>query len=163
MVSSMTTRKRFWLGWAIAVGVTSFLVTLSLLPPFVPADPREVLMQVFSRFCHQIPSRSPHVHGIQLAVCHRCLGIYAALPLAAFLYLGLQAWQAALWRAARWIIPLSLIPLGLDWILDVIGWWMNTPLSRILTGAIFGIAAGSYLTRAIIELLSKRSFNSSSV
>ena len=156
----LTTRNRFWLGWAIAVGATSFLVFLAVLPPFVPAGARDVLMQVFSKFCHQIPARSPRVDGVQLAVCHRCLGIYAALPLATLLFLALQPWQETLWRTARWIIPLSLLPLGIDWLLDVSGWWTNTPLSRLLTGAIFGVASGFYLTRAIVELLSNRSFKS---
>ncbi|MEX1055561.1 MAG: hypothetical protein WED81_05995, partial [Rhodothermales bacterium] len=58
-----TTGSRFWLGWTIALGVASVLVVLAALPPLVPAGAREVLMQIFSKFCHQIPTRSPHVDG----------------------------------------------------------------------------------------------------
>jgi uncharacterized membrane protein len=145
-------RLRFWLGWGVALGCTALPVLLVSLPPFVDLPARIVLMRAFSTVCHQIPARSPHLDGVQLAVCHRCLGIYAALPLATLAYLVLWRWDAFLYRHAGPILLLALAPAGIDWSLDVLGLWTNTPHSRIVTGALFGAVAGYYLARGFVEL-----------
>ena len=144
--------RRAQLGWWLVMGITTGLVVLPTLTPYVTPDVRSLIMHGFSTVCHQFADRSPHLEGVQLAVCHRCYGIYLGLPAAALFYLGLRRVDGYLGPAGRWILPLSLIPLSVDWILDVIGWWSNTPVSRLITGGIFGLAAGYYFTRAVIDL-----------
>lgn len=147
---------RFWRGWGLALAGSGLLVLLATLPPFVGEGARAALMQAFSAACHQMPERSPHLHGVVLAVCHRCYGIYWGLPLAALLFLWLRRWDRRLGPAAPWLVPLSLVPPGLDWLGDVVGLWVNTPWSRLLTGGVFGLVAGYYLARALVELFTKR-------
>ena len=88
--------------------------------------------------------------GIQLAVCHRCFGIYAALPMATLALVLLRSLHRPLWKHARFVVPLSVVPMALDWGLHVLGWVHNTPGSRMATGAIFGLVAGVYLTLALV-------------
>lgn len=143
---------RFWSGWGITLGSLLLLVAAATLPPFVSADVREALMRGLSIACHQLPDRSPHVHGIALGVCHRCYGIYWGMPVAAMLFLALRRWDGALGRSGGYLLLASLLPPGIDWLGDVLGLWVNTPFSRLATGAVFGLAAGYYLTRAMVEL-----------
>lgn len=148
-------QRRWWAGWGVAFGATAVLVVLATLPPFLPPDVRVLFMRLFSGLCHQIPERSPHLDGIALAVCHRCYGIYWGLPLAALAFLGLRRWDGRISRAGRFLIPASLVPPGADWLGDVLGLWVNTPLSRVVTGGVFGLVAGYFLARALVELFLK--------
>lgn len=150
-VQSSKRSVRFWTGWALALALSSLIVALATLPPFVGAGFRDVLMQGFSMVCHQLPARSPHVGDVSLAVCHRCYGIYLGLPLAVLGFLTLARWDCLLDRYARFILPASLAPAGIDWGLGVLGVVHNTPVSRLATGALFGIVAGYYLARALTE------------
>lgn len=147
---------RAWVGWSLAFGLTLLVLVLVMLPPFLGEGPRYLLMRFFSALCHQIPERSPHLHGVSLAVCHRCLGIYGGLPLAALAFLAVARWDDRISRAARFLIPASLIPPGADWLGGALGLWTNTPATRVLTGAVFGLVAGYFLTRALVELFAPR-------
>lgn len=104
-------------------------------------------MGAFSAVCHQLPARSPHLDGVQLAVCHRCLGIYLGLPLAALIYLAFR--QAPAFEERRpLLLGLSAMPMVLDWGGEVLGLFRNTPGSRLATGLVFGLVAGAFLVFA---------------
>ena len=54
------------------------------------------------------------------------------------------------------ILLAAALPAGVDWIGDVMGWWTNTPASRMATGGIFGIIAGYFLAKAVGDILRER-------
>lgn len=142
-------------GWVVAALVATVPVVVATLPPVVAEEVRGVLMLVFSSVCHQISSRSPHVDGVQLAVCHRCYGIYASLAVAAVVYPWLRRWEVPLHRHARIVVPAAVAVPGIDWLGDVAAIWSNTATSRMLTGAVFGLAAGFYFARAVAGLFER--------
>ncbi len=107
-------------------------------------------MMSFSKICHQIPERTPHIDGISLAVCHRCYGIYLGLPLAAIGFLFLRSLPGAS-RSLQIGLFASLALLALDWGAPLLNLWHNTVVSRMLTGLLFGLIAGFYLVRVIDE------------
>ena len=140
-----------WRGWLAALAVSLVLVGLASAPPFLPVSIRPWIMEVFAGVCHQIPSRSFHIDGVPLAVCHRCIGIYLGFPIAGFLFLFLKgAWPFSS-KTAPFVLMLSALPAGLDWGLDFIGWWSNTPTSRFATGLVLGTVAGYFFTAALAE------------
>ena len=143
-------------GWIFALFCTAAIAALVSLTPVLPTAVREIVMNLFSGVCHQLPHRSPYVDGIQLAVCHRCMGIYWALPVAALVYRGVRGFWPIKGRLGVVIMIAAAVPAGIDWIGDVIGWWENTPGSRVLTGSIFGLVAGYFLTRAVSDMVSQR-------
>lgn len=145
-------KRGFWMGWSLALLFGGTLLVALMLPPFVGEKARHVVMAVFSGVCHQLPDRSPQLGGVQLAVCHRCLGIYLALFAAPFGFLVLRKWDGLLHRGARWFVLGAVLIPGTDWLGDAVGLWANTPLTRLATGAVFGLTAGYFLCRALIEL-----------
>ncbi len=140
--------RSFIIKWWVAFLVSACVVVLATLPPFLPAEWRTLLMLSFSKICHQIPERSPHINEIALGVCHRCYGIYLGLPLATLAYLVMRSLPVTT-TGLRLALLGSLGLLALDWVAPLIGLWHNTPVSRMGTGLFFGVVAGFYLARAL--------------
>jgi len=65
--------------WGI---ICSAILAAPLLATFGHLLPAALLYSSFSPVCHQDPGRSFELLGHQLAVCHRCSGIYFGLFLA---------------------------------------------------------------------------------
>lgn len=139
------------LTWYALLAGTSGLLLLALLPPFLPDGLRFVVRGCFEPVCHQIPSRSPHLYGVPIAICDRCTGIYLGLVLG----VAGTRWGQGLWRFlgahGRYLLLGSLVPLGIDWIGPILGLWGNGPLSRAVTGFIFGGIAASYVTDRLLR------------
>jgi len=172
--SAWTWPRSLWLVWGgIALGGV-LVVGLALLPPWLSPDARALLMQAFSSLCHQIPGRSPAVDGVPLAVCDRCLGIYSGFALGLFaaslvrvaapLFASHAQKGGDVAKAYRWLFDRAkfilvgmLVPLAIDWmgpvILDLAPafGWMNTPLSRAVTGGLLGMAAAVLLVISIAQ------------
>ena len=141
--------------WAASAAVVGFWVILTIAAPLAKAEGVTAvsapLYHFFSFICHQIPERSLHVAGFQLAVCSRCFGVYFGL------LAGILAYP--LWRSIDEIDPLpriwlflSLIPISVDWSLTVFGIWENTHLSRFVTGSLLGFACATYIVPAVVEI-----------
>mgnify|MGYP001293279006 CR=1 FL=1 len=140
-----------WLGWCGALAISLGLVGLAVLPPFVGETARGLVMQAFAGVCHQLPSRSPQIGGVALAVCDRCVGIYGGLALGVLGFATATRWHDAAYRHAGPVLAAALVPPVVDWIGPVLGLWANAPLSRAVTGAFFGVAAGYVLARVVVR------------
>ncbi|WP_138432198.1 DUF2085 domain-containing protein [Fodinibius saliphilus] len=94
--------------------------------------------QAFQMLCHQIPERSFWINGQPMAVCSRCFGIYAAF---AMCWIAMPIWNS-------WTFPKSLSPKKLalsvlilnfiDVVGNMLGFWQNTLLSRLVLGILLG-------------------------
>jgi uncharacterized membrane protein len=145
----------------VAFGLALAVVALAVLPAALPLPWREALMTAFAPACHQLPARSPHLGGVQLAVCHRCLGTYVGLAAGVVAFLGLRRWDAWLHRHAAVVLGAALAPAAVDWLAPWLGALApalaltNTPLSRSLTGAVLGVALGYFAARAGVRALAR--------
>ncbi len=155
----MDSRKRFrtqaFSVWTITAAVVFVWVGSIITAPLILSEgfaaASSPIYTFFSYVCHQIPERSLHITGHQMAVCSRCFGVYFGLLVGILVY--------PLWRHVDEIeaIPrawlfLSLIPITIDWTLTVFGFWENTHLSRFVTGAILGAACATYIVPALVEI-----------
>lgn len=152
-MTGSTIQKVYWKEWGAAFGIALLPVMLASIPPFLDPIGRALVMRVFEPLCHQMPSRSPHVWGVQLAVGHRVYGILMGFPLGAIFFAALVRQDSVLQRWAPQIVAAAALPMAVDWALGWMGLWANTPLSRMFTGALFGVVAGYWLTRAILQAL----------
>jgi uncharacterized membrane protein len=141
--------------WYGLLAGTSGLLLLALLPPFLPAELQGVVRGCFASVCHQMPSRSLHIGGVPVAICDRCSGIYLGVVLG----VAVTGWGCSLWAAlgqrSRYLLLGSLVPLGVDWIAPFLGLWQNGPVSRALTGLLFGIVAASYVTDRLLRRVAR--------
>jgi uncharacterized membrane protein len=138
---------------ASSLGV--LLIALAVVPAFSTGLLSEWVMAGFSTVCHQLPGRSPHVDGHQLAACHRCFGIYAGIILGA-LIMPLGRDILADWRA--YVVPgiaMAVAPAGLDWLGGMLGFWTTGPVVRAITGAVFGMVGGAFILIAIRDLMQR--------
>src|SRR5436305_210204 len=76
-------RKQAWKVWAIGLAAVVLWLGLIAAAPLARANGiaamASPLYYFFSFLCHQIPERSLHIEGAQLAVCSRCFGVYFGL------------------------------------------------------------------------------------
>ena len=106
---------------------------------------------IFSPLCHQIPERSFHIFGFQLAVCSRCTGIYLGLFIGSVLYPFLPFLRKQKLPPLKLFILLAF-PMGIDVFGNVLNLWISPNIIRSLTGFIFGIILPFYLISGIMDL-----------
>jgi uncharacterized membrane protein len=131
-----------------AVGWFALVVMAPVLPPLLAA----VVYAAGGFVCHQLPARSFHWHGAQLAVCARCTGIYlgacsaallAPLPASAF-----AAWVESRARVA-WLLGAAAMPTVVTVAAEWAGWWRPSGITRAVTGVVLGIAGAVVVTAAL--------------
>ena len=134
--------------WAAVPLAAGGLLVLALAPPYLPAWARPLVMDALAPACHQLPARSPHWHGIALALCDRCIGIYTG-ALAGGLLCRFAARYAPVSLGPWALLGVAAAPALVDWLGPWLGLWANTPLSRGLTGCWLGGAVAWLLVRAL--------------
>ena len=131
------------------------IVSPSLLAAKHPL-PIGAVYYFFSQVCHQIPERSFHWAGSQMAVCHRCLGIYLGF------WMGVLCWPG-LGRLRRWLLDrprLILVPAALL-LLNVL--MPNTPFDRVVTGLLAGFPVALFVWIGFEQLFGPESRGESHV
>jgi len=140
-------------GYLVSAAATGALLGLALLTPWLGVGWRLALMEFFSTLCHQEPARSFSANGHALGVCHRCIGIYAGLFGGALVYPLIHTF---LQKRMRGVAIALAMPVAFDWGLGVLGLWANTPLTRVSTGAAFGVALGLALTLGLVDIFKRK-------
>jgi len=126
----------------LAYGVTIWLILIILAPLFRSLEisifkiVSEYMYFFFEPVCHQIPERSILLNSEPMAVCTRCFAIYFG----AFIFLLFIIIQKKIYNLnPGWMIIFSL-PAIIDFMLEKLGFYVNIPIIRVLTGLIFGVA-----------------------
>jgi uncharacterized membrane protein len=138
---------------ALVAGVSSWLA-LVVLAPIAAERGWSVAPWVYLAFdlvCHQIPERSFFLGDHQLAVCHRCAGLYAG---------GLIGLLALPWLPGfrRWLLvePRRMLWCFLPLLIDVALPMMNTWWSRFGTGVVAALPVALLLWLAADQILHPR-------
>lgn len=98
----------------------------------------------FSRICHQLPDRSWHIHGAQLALCIRCTAIS----------FGFLAGLLVLRRPrTRWF-TLSVAITIAEWLLAFV--LFDSEILRAATGILVGATAAPIVRKGVEEMLTRR-------
>jgi uncharacterized membrane protein len=115
-----------------------------------------VLARVFyGPVCHQVVARSFSCWGAPLAVCQRCVSIYATFTLTVMVWMA-RAYTGRGWR--RFSLSAAvvfLLPMLMDYVCDVLGIWHNSPISRAVSGAAAGTGLGLLLAPAWNEAVAQ--------
>ena len=130
------------------------LLALPLLAPVASASESPMLgallRAAFAGVCHQIPERSFTLLGEPVAVCHRCLGLYAG-GLVGLLLLPwlprLRRWLVERPRRLGWFV----LPLLVDVALPFDAWW-----SRFGSGLLASFPVAAIVWVAWEEIFARR-------
>jgi uncharacterized membrane protein len=132
------------LAWLSAIFLAPYLKTRS---PAVAG----FLYAIFSPVCHQIPSRCFTFQGHPLAVCGRCLGIYAGFLAGLIAYPFARGFSRISLPAGRLFLILS-IPIGLDFVGGITGISASPIGARFATGILWGSILPFYFITGVSEL-----------
>lgn len=104
----------------------------------------------YSNTCHQIESRSFHIFGSKMAVCSRCISVYAGFFVASAVYPFLKNINS------RNMPPLIILLLaaGLlfaDAVMDYFDILANSFLTRSITGLLAGLALPFYIIPGFVN------------
>lgn len=141
--------------WGASVLGAVAVVGVVLLAPLARAGGwvllSEVIYRAFHVACHQMPERSYHLAGFPLAVCARCVGLYAG-ALAGLLFYPLARPLSRTDAPRRGWLLFAAVPTSVDFLLGVTGLWENTHASRFWTALPLGAVAAFYISPGLIEL-----------
>lgn len=147
-------RQAFWV-WGITLWVVLIWVFAIIAAPLAKINGfsnfSDSIYSFFSHICHQMSSRSFHIHEHQLAVCARCFGFYAGFLLGIGAYPLFRSPENTDSFPRFWLFA-AMIPIAVDWSLTFFGIWENTHLSRTITGGILGIACAIFIIPALVEI-----------
>jgi uncharacterized membrane protein len=102
------------------------------------------IYMLFSAICHQIPSRSWHIHGEPLAACIRCTCIYY----------GFLAGLLTLSRPnPRWL-KIALAITAVQWLLAVTVY--DSVVLRALSGILLGASAAPIVRTGVEEMFARK-------
>ncbi|MHB8054917.1 MAG: DUF2085 domain-containing protein [Candidatus Aminicenantales bacterium] len=113
------------------------------------------LYACFAPFCHQLSSRSFFLWGFPLAVCARCLGIYAGFAAGVLFYPVRRGFFAARLPALKIFVLVSL-PIVLDTGGNFLKLWNTGSLLRFLLGFLWGTILPFYWFAGLADLFSRQ-------
>ena len=128
--------------WTLVIVATPLIAARGYLPL-----PVLFVYQLGAHICHQRPERSFHLAGIQMPVCARCFGLYAAGAAGLIIAWGIRSiWSMPHGRAVLAVAALPIaISVGLEWM----GLFATTNLVRSMTALPLGFAAGFVVIAAL--------------
>lgn len=111
--------------------------------------------EAFSALCHQNPARSFWINGQPMAVCSRCLGIYAGFAGGWFLLPFLASGNVAeKWNIKK--ITLAVVVINIvDIVGNILGFWENTLVSRLAFGCMLGISVALIFSGDFFKTINK--------
>ena len=115
--------------WLVTAAGTAVWLALIVLAPWLAGrgstGAARLVYAVFSPVCHQIPGRCFLFHGQPLAVCGRCLGIYAGFAAGLVLYRIVRGFGRPALPSARAFLLVTL-PMAVDGLAGVLGLWKSS-------------------------------------
>lgn len=113
------------------------------------------LYALFSPTCHQIPERCFSLRGYPLAVCGRCLGIYAGFLAGLVAYPLVRGFSRLELPRSGTFLWLSF-PIGVDALGGILGIWASPIGLRFATGLVWGTSLPFYFITGVAELVVSR-------
>jgi uncharacterized membrane protein len=119
-----------------------------------------LLYRLFSRICHQLDERSYHLDRHAWAVCIRCSAIYFAFLAGLCCYPLVRRFDNRTIPSLLWLMAASF-PMLVDVGFSVLGIHESTSITRLVSGACFGIVLPFFILPPLVDAITKLSHRSS--
>ncbi|MEO8447430.1 MAG: DUF2085 domain-containing protein [bacterium] len=104
----------------------------------------------FSNACHQDDGRSFHLFGHSLAVCSRCVWIYAGFAAGTIIY-PVKFKINNINAPSVWVLIIPALILFIDVGFDSMGILMNTFFTRSVSGLLLGLALPMFIIPGFVK------------
>jgi uncharacterized membrane protein len=133
--------------WLLAVNAlfVTYMASLLLAPMLVAWGYAGLARPIYAfngLFCHQRDNRSFSILGEKMACCERCAAIYGSMMLAGLAFAFVRG---HIRRPRLSDVLLLALPIAVDGGAQLVGLWKSTTGSRLLSGAVFGVAVCWFL------------------
>ena len=139
--------------YTILLFLTALWCSGILLAPSIHAShpaAASIVYSAYSPICHQVDGRCFHLFEAKWGVCIRCSAIYFGFFLSLLLYPLFRRLSSPSYPG-RWWIALAVAPMVIDILLNFTGIYPNTPLTRTITGMMFGSMLPLYIVPPLLE------------
>jgi uncharacterized membrane protein len=146
----METNKRVY---TILVFFTAlWCIGILLAPALHVSHPvvASIVYSAYSPICHQLDGRCFHLFEAKWGVCIRCSAIYFSFFLSLLLYPLFRRLSSPSYPG-QWWIALAVAPMVIDVLLNFAGIHPSTPLTRTITGMLFGSILPLYIVPPLLE------------
>lgn len=130
---------KHWLFLANSVFFTH-MMSLLIAPALVASGRSDLARPIYAfngLFCHQREERSVALFGEKMACCERCAAIYGSILLTGLIFAVIRG---RIRRPRLHEIGLLAMPVTVDGGAQLIGLWQSTASSRLVSGAVLGVA-----------------------
>ncbi len=133
--------------------VSVYLLLVLLSPLLIQSDNRILLgMGAVSYIsnvlmCHQLPERSFELFGQYMPICSRDIGLFLGVFVACIVSF---ASKLPNFLKSSWLAILSVVPLGIDGVMQLLGFWESTNEIRLATGLLAGFCISYYAIKVFI-------------
>jgi uncharacterized membrane protein len=145
--------------WGLTMAGAIVWLGLIFLAPWLAArgdaGVARIVYALFAPVCHQRPERCFLLAGQPLAVCGRCLGIYAGFLAGLLLYPLVRGFSRLALPGPRLFI-LATLPLALDGLAGLVGVWHSPIGLRLVTGLVWGALLPFYFVTGLADLVRSR-------
>ena len=149
--------RRIWL--LAACGAALWLAGIFLAPLLAgrgAGGTARLVYAVYAPVCHQIPGRSFRLLGQPLAVCGRCLGIYAGFAAGLILYALARGFRRPPVLPPARLFLLLTLPLAVDGLGGLLRLWRSPIGLRFATGFVWGGLLPWYALAGLADLVRAR-------
>jgi uncharacterized membrane protein len=146
----MESNKRVYM---ILLLLTAVWCSGILLAPALHAGHPEAASMLYSTYapmCHQIEGHCFHLFDAKWGVCIRCSAIYFSFFLSLLFYPLVRRLSNPSYPERWWVI-LAVAPMIVDVFLNFTGIHPSTPLTRMISGALFGLVLPLYVVPPLLE------------
>jgi uncharacterized membrane protein len=143
----------YTLSW---VGIVCMLGAVGLAPLLKVRHPQlsGFFYILFAPFCHQIPSRCFRLAGFPMAVCARCLGVYAGFAAGLIIYPFRRGFREVRLPSVRTFLLIS-IPVAVDVAGTVVRLWDSSPWLRFGLAVVWGTMLPLYFITGLVDAWSQ--------
>jgi uncharacterized membrane protein len=113
-----------------------------------------VVYSAYAPLCHQIDGRCYHLLDAKWGVCIRCSGIYFSFFFSLLVYPMFRRLSSPA-TPGRWWVLIAVVPMVIDVALNFTGIHPSTPLTRIITGLLFGSILPLYIVPPLLEAVTQ--------
>lgn len=145
--------------WVLTLAGTAVWLASIVLAPWLAgrgqAGAARFIYAVFAPMCHQIPDRCFFLNGHPLAVCGRCLGIYAGFGAGLLVYPLVRGFSRLSVPPVGQLAALTL-PMAVDAGGGILGLWKSPIGLRFATGFAWGTLLPFYFMTGAADLMRTR-------